>query len=69
MRLKESYILAKNRRIEATEKALLLIVTVIPPNSLLYLINYIVSEPLTEGKTIFKLLIKGISRYVFQALI
>ena len=47
------------------EKVLLLIVTVIPLNSLLYLINYIIAEPLIEGKTIFKSLIKGISRYIF----
>ena len=47
------------------EKVLLLMVIVIPPNSLLYLINYIVLEPLIEGKTIFKSLVKGISRYVF----
>jgi len=65
MRLKESCILAKNQRIEVTEKALPLMVTVIPPNSLLYLINYIALEPLIEGKTIFKSLAKGISRYVF----
>ena len=51
------------------EKVLLLIVTVIFFNSFLYLINYIASEPLIKGKTIFKLFIKGISRYVFQALI
>jgi len=47
------------------EKVLLLMVTVIPPNSLLYLINYIVLKLLIEGKIIFKLLVKGISRYVF----
>ena len=47
------------------EKVLLLIVTVIPPNSLPYLINYIALEFLIEGKTIFKSLAKGISRYVF----
>ena len=65
MRLKDSYILAKNWKIEVIEKVLLLMVTVIPFNSLLYLINYIASEPLIEGKTIFKSLVKGISRYVF----
>jgi hypothetical protein len=40
MRLKDSYILAKNWEIEATEKVFLLIVIVIPLNSLLYLTNY-----------------------------
>jgi len=65
MRLKDSYILAKNQKIEVTEKVLLLIVIVIPPNSFLYLTNYIILKPLIEGKIIFKSLIKGISRYVF----
>ena len=65
MRLKDSYILAENQKIEAIEKVLLLIVTAIPPNSLLYLTNYIELEPLIEGNLIFKSLIKGISRYVF----
>ena len=51
------------------EKVLLLIVTAISPNGLLYLTNYIKLEPLIKGNLIFKSLIKGISRYVFQALI
>jgi hypothetical protein len=40
MWLKDIYILAKNQKIKAMEKVLLLIVTVIPFNSLLYLTNY-----------------------------
>jgi hypothetical protein len=47
------------------EKILLLIVTAIPPNSILYLTNYIVLEPLIESKVIFKLFTKGISKHVF----
>jgi len=47
------------------KKVLLLIVIVIPPNSLLCLTSYIVLEPLTGGKIIFKSLTKGISRHVF----
>ena len=65
MWLKDSYILAENQKIEVIEKVLLLIITAIPSNSLLYLTNYIKLEPLIEGNLIFKLLIKGISRYVF----
>ena len=65
MRLKDSYILAENRKIEVIEKVFLLIIIAIPPNSLLYLTNYIELEPLIEGNLIFKSLIKGISRYVF----
>ena len=42
---------------------------VIPPNSLLYLTNHTVLEPLIKGKPIFKSFIKGISKHVFQALI
>jgi hypothetical protein len=47
------------------KKVLLLIVTAIPPNSILYLTNYIALEPLIESKAIFKSLIKRISRHVF----
>ena len=47
------------------EKVLLLMVTVIPPNSLLYLTNHTALEPLIEGKPIFKSLAKGINKYVF----
>ena len=65
MWLKDSYILTENWKIEATEKILLLIVTAIPFNSILYLTNYIALEPLIEGKAIFKSFVKGISRYVF----
>ena len=65
MWLKDSYILTENWKIEVIEKVLLLIVIAIPPNSILYLINYIALEPLIKGKAIFKLLIKGISRHIF----
>ena len=57
--------LTKNQKMKAMEKVLLLIVIAIPPNSILYLTNYIASEPLIENKVIFKSLIKGISRHVF----
>ena len=40
-------------------------VIVIPLNSFLYLINYIILEPLIEGKMVFKLFAKGINRYIF----
>jgi len=63
--LKDHYILAKNWKIEVMEKVLLLMVTVIPPNSLLYLTNHTALEPLIEGKPIFKSLAKGINKYVF----
>ena len=69
MQLKDSYILIKNQKIKVIEKVLLLIVIAIPSNSILYLINYIASEPSIKGKVIFKSLVKGISRHVFQALI
>ena len=68
MQLKDSYILAKNQEIKTIKKVLLLIVTVMPFNSLLYLTNYIVLEPLIKGKPIFQLLIKGINRHIFQIL-
>ena len=69
MQLKDSYILAKNQKIEATEKVLPLIVTIIPPNSLLYLTNHTALKPSIKNNPIFKSLAKGISRHVFQALI
>ena len=69
MQLKDSYILVENWKIKAIEKVLPLVITVIPLNSLLYLTNYITLEPLIESKLIFKLLIKRISKYIFQALI
>jgi hypothetical protein len=47
------------------EKVLLLIVTAMPSNSILYLTNYIALEPLIESKAIFKSFVKGISKYVF----
>ena len=65
MQLKDSYILIKNQKIKVIEKVLLLIVIAIPSNSILYLINYIASEPSIKGKVIFKSFVKGISRYVF----
>ena len=69
MQLKNSYILAKNQEIKVTKKVLPLIVTVMPPNSLLYLTNYTASKPLIKGKPIFQLFIKGINKHIFQALI